>query len=197
MMASIQVATPNEIPEVLQIYAPYILHTTITFEYEVPNHQAFAQRYHAIANQFPFLVCKINDKVAGYAYAAKAFSRAAYQWDADLSVYVAEDYWHRGIASALYRCLEQLLCLQGYCLLYALVTKENENSLAFHKHMGFVQTATLPKTGFKFGRWHDLVWLQKQINCQSAEPTVPIPFHQLQKTRVQEILRKESDTIFI
>ena len=75
---------------ILRIYETYIKNTTVTFEVEVPTVSAFEERMERITAQFPWLVCEIDGKVAGYAYASKHGERAAYRWSADLSVYIDE-----------------------------------------------------------------------------------------------------------
>lgn len=79
------------------IYAPYITDTTITFEYEVPTDAAFSDRIRETAAQFPYLVCEKDGEIIGYAYAHRIRERAAYDWDAELSVYLKQGTHGRGI----------------------------------------------------------------------------------------------------
>lgn len=83
------------------IYAPYITDTTITFEYEVPTDAAFSDRIRETAAQFPYLVCEKDGGIIGYAYAHRIRERAAYDWDAELSVYLKQGMHGRGIGTVL------------------------------------------------------------------------------------------------
>ena len=85
----IRKATENDAESLLKIYEPYITNTTITFEYDVPTAEAFADRIRETAAAFPYLVCECDGVIMGYAYAHRIRERAAYDWDAELSI------WHR------------------------------------------------------------------------------------------------------
>ena len=93
MMTSkrIRFATVEDAEAILEIYSTYIENTRVTFETEVPAIEAFRERMERIMAQFPWIVCEIDGKVAGYAYGSRHGERAAYRWSADLSVYIHED----------------------------------------------------------------------------------------------------------
>ena len=74
----IRIATENDVPQMLAIYAPYILNTTHTFEYDVPSREEFLQRFRDLTKQFPWLVWEEDGKILGYAYGSAPFARAAY-----------------------------------------------------------------------------------------------------------------------
>ena len=93
------------------IYAPYVMETTVTFEYEVPGTETFAGRIEAIAAEYPYLVCEIDGRIAAYAYGHRHMERAAYQWNAELSVYVDQGQFRRGIGRALYQAVMEILKL--------------------------------------------------------------------------------------
>ena len=86
----IRKATENDAESLLKIYEPYITNTTITFEYDVPTAEAFADRIRETAAAFPYLVCEQDGIIMGYAYAHRIRERAAYDWDAELSVYLKQ-----------------------------------------------------------------------------------------------------------
>ena len=75
-------ACPEDAEAVLEIYAPYIKNTNITFEYEVPSLSAFRERMEGIMEGYPYLVCEIDGVMAGYDYAHRYNYRSSYQWDA-------------------------------------------------------------------------------------------------------------------
>ena len=172
-----RLATQTDVSAMLAIYAPYIRETAYSFEYEVPTLENFAGRLSAIGANFPWLICEEDDgTVLGYAYAAAAFERAAYMWDADLSVYLAPIAHRRGIGRTFYALLEDILTQQGYHNIYALVSGSNEVSTAFHRALGYDLMTVMPKTGFKFGKWHDMYWFHKRLCPPDAPAGAPIPF---------------------
>ncbi len=156
----IRPATPADYAAIRNIYAPYITNTTITFEYEIPTEEEFAQRMQNIAHTYPILICEVDSRIIGYAYGATFKPRTAYQWVAESVIYLTQDSLSRGIGKSLYHALIEVLRLQGICQAIAVVTSENEKSLDFHKKMGFVPSAKLKNVGFKFGQWLDVDWLQ-------------------------------------
>ena len=164
-------AVAADLPAMLELYRPYVTGTAVTFEYEVPTLAAFTDRFLQITREFPWLVWEENGEILGYAYGSRAFERAAYQWDADLSVYLRQDCRGRGLGRTLYTALEARLDALGYHVLYALVTSDNEASCRFHEALGYRAVARLEKTGFKFGRWHDLTWFEKRL--QDGDPAHP------------------------
>lgn len=172
---SIRMATENDIAQILEIYAPYILSSAATFEYSVPTLEAFTRRFRDITVRFPWLVWEENGKVLGYAYGSAPFERAAFQWCAECSVYILPDCHGKGIGKALYQQLEKLLTLQGFRKVYAIITTENENSVAFHRAAGFTETARLPGCGFKFGRWYGVTWMEKPLNSVELPSCEPFP----------------------
>ncbi len=161
----------EDVPQILQIYAPYILHTTFTFEYEVPTLEQFRRRFLDITRQFPWLVWEEDGLVLGYAYADRAFSRAAYQWTADLSVYLRPEAKGKGIGRKLYEAAEDVLRRQGYFAVYGIVTDSNLDSCAFHRAMGYQEIAHLPRCGYKLNEWHGIYWFEKRL--REGEPEHP------------------------
>lgn len=160
----IRMAVPEDVPEILEIYAPYILTSTVTFEYDVPCGRSFMQRFLKITTQFPWLVWEEDGSILGYAYASAPFERPAYSWCAEPSIYLRPGARGKGIGEKLYRVLEEILNRQGYQVLYALVTGENQASLRFHEKMGYTKKMELNRCGYKFGRWLNLIWLEKRQN---------------------------------
>ena len=172
----IRIAENKDVPAILAIYGPYILTTTATFEYDVPTEAAFLQRFETITAQFPWLVWEENGEILGYAYASPPYSRAAYQWCAEPSVYLHPDARGKGIGRALYAALEAILKIQGYQLLYALITGENDTSLHFHEKCGYQQMVRFPDCGFKFGRWIGVIWMDKPLYFVDSPSNFPTPW---------------------
>ena len=169
----IRIATEADVPAILDIYAPYILSTTITFEYEVPTEESFLERFHAITARYPWLVWEEDGRILGYAHGSAPFGRAAFRWSCEASVYLLPEARGRGIGRKLYHALEQILAYQGHRLCYAIITSENRDSLAFHSRMGYRFTAEMPDCGYKFGRWLGVIWMEKLLNVVEHPSSFP------------------------
>ena len=150
----IRKVTEADAQVLLDIYAPYVA-TPITFENEIPTVEEFARRIREIAAFYPYLVCEVEGRIVGYAYAHRQMERAAYQWNAELSVYIDAAFAGQGIGKQLYTRLIELLKQQHVKTLYALITLPNEASIALHR---------------SFGRWHDVMWMDLHIASMEGEP---------------------------
>lgn len=184
-MITIRFAEPARDAEtILSIYAPYIQKTAITFETEIPSPESFKQRVTEIAQQFPYLVLEMDGEMIGYAYAHRQAERAAFAWNAELSIYIKEGFTGRGMGVLLYRLLEALLAMQGYVNFYGVITGSNAASIAMHERMGYSVIGRHERTGFKLGQWHDTVWLHKRV--KDGAPGEIIPVHMLDADAVRE-----------
>ena len=186
----IRIATEADVPAILAIYAPYVKHTTVSFEYDVPCKKEFMQRFYDITAQFPWLVWEEDGEILGYAYASYPYARAAYRWCAEPSVYLKPEAQGRKIGTNLYAALEEILKIQGYQVLYALITEENAPSLAFHEKLGYRKSVLFPSCGFKLGRWLGVYWLEKRLVSVETPKSFPTPFSQLRQDdqRISDIL---------
>ena len=186
----IRPATEKDIPEMLSIYGPYVENTTITFEYDVPCSREFTRRFLDITAQYPWLVWEEKEEVLGYAYASAPYTRAAFQWCAEPTVYLKPEARGKGIAVKLYAALETLLKIQGYQVLYALITAENIPSIRFHQKCGYTLRGDFPDCGYKFDRWLGLFWLEKRLNSVESPSNPPIPWTVLRQDaqRISNIL---------
>ena len=178
---SIRPATEQDVPRILEIYAPYVENTAISFEYTAPTLEAFTQRFLHITARFPWLVWEENGSVLGYAYGSLPFERAAYQWCAEGSVYLCPEAYGRGIGKKLYAALAQLLQAKGYRKLYAVITTANQASVDFHRAVGYRHVATMPDCGYKFGKWYGTVWMEKELNTWENPPREPVAIHEISK----------------
>mgnify|MGYP000490122070 FL=1 len=171
----IRFAAEADAPALLAIYAQYI-ETGITFEYQLPTREEFARRIRDFGGTYPYLVCEENGCIVGYAYAHRQAERAAYQWNAELSVYLDRDHTGTGLGKRLYHALMELLRLQGVRTVYALVTLPNEKSEGLHRSMGFRLMGVQRSTGYKAGAWRDVAWFEKPIAPydQNPEPIRPV-----------------------
>ena len=186
----IRLAVEADVSAMLAIYAPYVEHTTVSFEYDVPCRREFMQRFYTITEQFPWLVWEENGEILGYAYAVRPFPRAAYSWDAEPSIYLRRDARGRGLGRKLYAALEELLKMQGYHTLYAIITQDNTDSVAFHEKMGYSMLSLFPRCGFKQGRWLGVYWMEKRLFSVETPKSFPISFSRLRQDsqRISDIL---------
>lgn len=184
-------AAEKDAKEILDIYKPYIENTTITFEYEVPTTEEFRERIREILEEYPYIVCVYEGKIIGYAYAHKIWSRAAYQWDAELSVYTDENYAGNGIGKKLYKILIEILKLQNVVNVYALVTYPNESSEKLHNYFGFKKVAFFENSGYKFGKWIGVTWFEKAILKYPENPKPIRKISQIEKIKLRQILESE------
>ena len=176
---SIRMATVADVPQILEIYRPYIENTAISFEYTVPSLEEFTQRFLKITQRFPWLVWEEAGEILGYAYGSLPFERAAYQWNASASIYLRQDKLGQGMGKQLYAALEERLQKQGYKKVYAIITTANEASVAFHKAVGYRHTATMENCGFKFGAWYGTIWMEKELNSWPTPPKSPVSINEI------------------
>jgi phosphinothricin acetyltransferase len=188
----IRIAIKDDAKGMLDIYGPFILNSGVTQETEVPSVEDFQKRVLSNLKERPWLVCEFNKEISGYAYAGKLRDRKGYQWCTEPSVYVSERFYGFGVANALYTALFDILKLQGYVNAYAVITLPNERSIAFHKKFGFEYLTTYPKIGYKLGQWHDVGWMQYEVNKYDNDPKDPIKFTDIDRPLIDQILIKSS-----
>ena len=172
-------ATEADVSAILAIYAPYVVNTTVSYEYTVPTAEEFLQRFRDITARFPWLVWEQDNKILGYAYATLPYARAAYGWCAEPSVYLLPEARGRGIGRDLYLVLEECLKCQGYQVLYALVASENTASFLFHEKMGYSLRARFPDCAWKFGRSLGIDWMEKRLSLVETPSNPPTPWPEI------------------
>ncbi|HEL2051488.1 TPA: N-acetyltransferase [Streptococcus suis] len=168
-MINIRSAQIEDAADLVAVYAPYVETTAITFETEVPTVADFASRIKKTLEKFPYLVAEEEGRVVGYAYASTYYARAAYDWTVELSVYIKQEVRGKGIGTLLYNALEKELTARGFKNFLACIALPNSASLALHEKRGYEQVAHFKKVGYKFGTWHDIVWLQKSLVGENDE----------------------------
>ncbi|MFA7119282.1 MAG: N-acetyltransferase family protein [Sphaerochaetaceae bacterium] len=180
--------------EILGIYTPYILDTAITFECEIPSLEEFRKRIRDISTDYPYIVCLMNGKIIGYAYAHRHMERRAYQWNAELSVYIDRSYLHRGVGKMLYHLLLEILQLQNVQNVYGGITYPNENSEHLHEGLGFRKLGVYHNTGFKCGAWHDVMWFEKALGPYELEPKPFVSIKEIDKNLLEKIMNRSCVT---
>lgn len=186
----IRLATDDDADGILSVYAPYI-DTPITFEESLPNAEDFGARTAKIQADYPYLVAETVStpesgeapRIVGYAYAHAQAERAAYGWNAELSVYLSPEARGRGLGTVLYRALIDLLREQGVKAAYALVTIPNAASERLHEALGFTLMGVQKNAGYTCGAWRDVAWLVLALAPFDAEPAPVVPFPALARER--------------
>lgn len=170
MNPNIRLAEQRDVPGILEIYAPFITDTAVTFEETVPSEESFWDRIQGIMAELPFLVCEIEGKIAGYAYASGYRSRASYRWSKEVSVYVHPDFQRKRVAHALYTSLNEMVKYQGIADLLAIITMPNEPSVTFHEYFGYRKCAEFSKVGYKLGQWQNVGWFELFLQDETQPP---------------------------
>lgn len=166
-------ATAADAEACAAIYAPYVTETCISFELDPPDEVEMARRIASSQRMHGWLVAEQDGRVIGYAYGSTHSARAAYRFTADVSVYLDLDTRGSGTGRLLYDELLALLADRGIRMVCAGVTLPNERSERFHRSTGFEPVGIYRKIGWKFGAWHDVLWLQKEIGDQSDPRVEP------------------------
>ena len=187
---TIRVARPQDARQLAAVYAPYVKQTAISFEITPPTATAMLRRMDDILHRYPYLVAEQDGRVLGFAYAHPFIGRAAYDWSVETTIYLAMDERHKGLGGALYRKLEDILRAQGVLNLNACIAcpkgQDDEhltyNSVDFHKHLGFAWVGLFHDSGYKFGRWYDMCWMEKILGQHTTPATPLTPFPEVRKT---------------
>ena len=176
MVTTIRLATPQDATAILEIYAPIVRDTAISFELNPPDLSDMQQRIQQTLARWPWLVCDRNGEVLGYVYASQHRARAAYQWSVDVSVYIQDGMRRTGIGRALYTSLFALLTLQRFRNCYAGITLPNPGSVSLHEALGFQPVGVYRNVGYKLEAWHDVGWWQMALPVEPSRPTPPTAF---------------------
>lgn len=179
-MITVGNAELKDAERLLEIYDYYVKNTAITFEYTTPTIEEFRGRIEKTMQKYPYLVAEKDGVIAGYAYAGAFVGRAAYDWSCETSIYLDKNARKCGIGKTLYAALEKELKKMGILNMYACIgypDNEDEyltkNSAEFHSHIGFVQVGEFHKCGYKFGRWYNMIWMEKIIG-EHKEKQAPV-----------------------
>lgn len=184
----IRTACPEDARALLDIYAPYVERTAISFEYDVPTVDEFRERVERILQKYPYLVAQKGSELLGYAYTHAFVGRAAYDHCAETTIYLKESGHGAGIGRRLYSALEEISKSQNIYSLNACIgypETEDEyltmNSIQFHAHMGYRFVGRFHKCGYKFGKWYDMAWMEKILMEHPENPPAVIPFPELER----------------
>ena len=169
-LVAIRPATPSDASAISAIYAPYVERTAISFEYDAPDEKEMSGRIEATLPNYPWLVAEQDGIVVGYAYLSPFKERPAYRWAAETSIYVEWNHRQSGVGRLLYSALEQEAKSHGILNLNACIAFREDmdehlpsGSIPFHQRVGYTKAAHFHQCGFKFGRWYDIIWMEKII----------------------------------
>lgn len=169
----IRMASVADAPALLGIYAPTVVETPTSFELSPPTLDEYRSRIASIVAVHPWLVCRMDDRIVGFAYAGPHRTRPAYRWTVETTVYVEPAHQGRRVGTALYKTLFDLLRIQGFQTAYAGITLPNDASVALHLAFGFDPIGVYRAAGFKLGRWHDVAWYQRGVQERLSESPKP------------------------
>jgi phosphinothricin acetyltransferase len=113
---------------------------------------------------FGVLVAEIDGQVVGFASLSEYRSRPAYRTTVEDSVYVDQSSRGRGVGSALLVELVELARARGFHCMIGRIVGGHEKSIALHMAAGFDIVGTEREVGRKFGRWLDVVLVQRLLS---------------------------------
>ena len=189
-MLTLRVATPEDGALLSEIYAHYVNTSAISYEYIAPDAAEFSGRISHKLEKYPYIVAELDGTTVGYAYASEFRERAAYAWCVELSVYVRDGVTGQGVGTALYTALLDILRMQGVVTVYSAITPPNDASVALHEKMGFDLVGRFHGSGFKLGRWWELLWYEKLLSPLDSVPAPVTPFSALDSHAITDILRR-------
>lgn len=176
---TIRLASEADVERILEIYAPFVTESAVSFETEVPSLDSFRSRFREISETYPWLVSEVNGNIAAYVYACSHRSRCAYNWATEVSVYVDPKFQRQNLGRALYLRLFEILKQQGFYLALAGIALPNPGSIGLHEALGFTKVGVYKNVGYKQSQWQDVVWYQLELKSGGV-PTDPIPMTQLE-----------------
>ncbi len=142
--------------QIVEIYNYYIQNTHTTFETEPLTAEVMRKRIKKTVEDYPYLVAQDDEGIFGYAYASKFKLRQAYDFSAEVSIYVKNDAKKRGIGTMLYEELFEELEDTDVHAIVAGISLPNDGSVKFHEKLGFEKVAHFKEVGYKLGRWIDV-----------------------------------------
>lgn len=167
---TIRDAAASDMEAAASLYAHHVRHGLATFEEEPPDAAEMTKRLAATrAGSFPWLVAEAGGTIVGYAYAGPYRARSAYRFTVEDSIYLRPDAMGRGIGSVLLESLIVRCTAAGARQVIAVIGDSgNAASIALHRRFGFAHAGLLKSAGFKFGRWVDVVLMQRPRGAATA-----------------------------
>lgn len=176
-MSMIRPSRVEDLAAIAGIYGHHVRTGTGTFEIQAPSQAEMgSRREDVLAKGLPYLVAEIDAAVVGFAYCNWFKPRPAYRFSAEDSIYLAPAAQGRGLGRALLAELMARAQQQGCRKMIAVIgDSANSGSIAVHAAAGFSQVGVLRSCGWKFGRWLDVVLMERALGLgdQVAPETLP------------------------
>lgn len=173
----IREATEDDAAALSEIYAYYVQNTAATFEYQPPTVEEFTARIINARKKYPYLLIEHEDEIMGFAFAHAFRERPAYDYAAEVTIYLRQDMRHMGLGRIIYSALEEELRRMGVLSLYACVALPSKDdahltmdSPRFHEALGYRRCGEFRNCGYKFGAWYTMVWMEKVIGEFFEQP---------------------------
>lgn len=164
MRISVRDAGAADAGAIAAIYNPYVLETAATFDtdpVDASNRLAWLEQHDA---EHPVLVAEAGGEVVGWGSLTRWATRPAWHRTAEISIYVAPGHRREGVGMALMQALIDRACAVGHHVVIGQIVADNAPSIAMAERFGFVRSGVLREVGDKFGRYHDLVLMQKVLD---------------------------------
>lgn len=163
-------ATDSDFDAIATLTNYFIRETTIHFGTTEATASELREQWHQSRDRYPFFVCEIDGRFAGYCKAYNWRSREAYQWTPECGVYVEDWARRRGVARALYEKLFEIMAKQGFHSVIAGIALPNEASVKLHESIGFETIGVARQAGWKLGKWVDVGFWQRPLTPARLEP---------------------------
>lgn len=161
---TIAAATPADAAEIAAIYAHHVLHGVATFEIEPPGADEMTRRIAKVRDAgHPWLIARQGGMMVGYAYAGQFHPREAYRFTCEDSIYLAYDRLGRGLGMVLLEALIEAATEAGFRQMIAQIVAGEGGSVPLHRRFGFVEVGRTRSVGRKFGRWLDVITMQRPL----------------------------------
>ena len=174
----IRLATEADLEQYAEIVNHYIENTAINFHDRPQSEDDWETTWRVLGGRYPFLVADAGEGlISGIAYASPWKLRGAYDWTAEVSVYVRNGHQGKGIGRALCQRMLEIMDAQGYRAIVAVIALPNEARVALHRSLGFELGGTLKRLGYKAGEWRDVSYWQRltgPLDDSAPTPVLPV-----------------------
>lgn len=162
-MPLLRPATAADLPAINAIYNHYVLHSTCTYQTVPSTAEERAEWFAAHGEKHPVIVAEDDGKVIGWGSLSRFHPRQAYENSVEDSIYLHHEWQGRGLGSKVIAELLRLAEALGHHTVLGGIDADQAGSIALHAKFGFEKVSHLREVGFKFGRWLDVLWMQKML----------------------------------
>ncbi len=166
---TIRTAVSDDLPAIVEIYNHYVINTAITFDiesYTVEQRRPWFEQF-APSGPHRLFVAESDGAILGYAGSHQFRVKAAYDTTVETTIYCAPGNERRGIGGALYATLFGAIVSNDIHMVIGGITMPNDASIALHKRFGFVHAGLMHDVGYKFGRYWDVLWMERPFGATS------------------------------